>query len=191
MEDKMRLYKLVAILILLCTGVASAQVGQTGVPFLLIAPGARAAGMGEAFIAISDDATSVHWNPAGLGRYPLTGAWLSFDAGDGDTIRSIILVKNNLPEKNYRQFDIWGIVNTKLAKWDGAKWQTGSKQQLKAGTSLKSLIVRYTGLSEEAADPYIDKLGRTNNSVMPEEIDSLSNRLMQVLPSEYPYRDKI
>jgi hypothetical protein len=199
MEEKMRLHKigkdrllrLVAISFLLCTGVASAQVGQTGVPFLLIAPGARAAGMGEAFIAISDDATSVHWNPAGLGRYPLTGAWLNFEGGDGDTIQTIVLVKNNLPEKNYRQYDIWGVVNNKLAKWDGAKWMTGSRQQLKAGSSMKSLIVRYTGMSEDNASPYIDKLGRANNSITPEQIDSLKNMLIPALPSDYSYKDKI
>jgi len=38
----------------------------SAVPFLLISPGARAAGMGEAFVAIADDATATYWNPAGL-----------------------------------------------------------------------------------------------------------------------------
>ncbi|MDZ7266158.1 MAG: PorV/PorQ family protein [candidate division KSB1 bacterium] len=40
--------------------------GSSGVLFLLIAPGARAAGMGESFVAIADDATATYWNPAGL-----------------------------------------------------------------------------------------------------------------------------
>ncbi|MDQ7054110.1 MAG: PorV/PorQ family protein [candidate division KSB1 bacterium] len=35
-------------------------------PFLLITPGARANGMGEAFVAIANDATATYWNPAGL-----------------------------------------------------------------------------------------------------------------------------
>jgi hypothetical protein len=39
---------------------------QAAVLFLLISPGARAAGMGEAFVALSDDATAAFWNPAGL-----------------------------------------------------------------------------------------------------------------------------
>ena len=121
MEEKMKLFKLVAILILLSAAVASAQVGRTGVPFLLIAPGARAAGMGEAFIAIADDATSVHWNPAGLGHYPLTGTWLNLEGSEKNTIQTVVLVKNNLPENNYQQYDIWGIVNNKLAKWNGVK----------------------------------------------------------------------
>lgn len=189
--EKYRLIRLTVILILLFSGVASAQVGRTGVPFLLIAPGARAAGMGEAFISIADDATSVHWNPAGLGRYPLTGAWKTFQGSEKDAIQEIVLVKNNLPENNYRQFDIWGLVNNKLAKWDGIRWMTGSKQQLKAGSSLKSLLVRYTGLEEDAAAPYIDKLARQNNTVTPEEIDSLKTRILAILPEKYSYKEEI
>lgn len=41
-------------------------VSQAAVLFLLISPGARAAGMGEAFVAVADDATAAYWNPAGL-----------------------------------------------------------------------------------------------------------------------------
>ena len=41
-------------------------VSRAAVLFLLISPGARAAGMGEAFVAVADDATAVFWNPAGL-----------------------------------------------------------------------------------------------------------------------------
>jgi len=39
--------------------------GSSAVPFLLIAPGARASGMGESFVSIADDATATYWNPAG------------------------------------------------------------------------------------------------------------------------------
>lgn len=40
--------------------------GSAGLPFLLIAPGARAAGMGESFVSIADDATATYWNTAGM-----------------------------------------------------------------------------------------------------------------------------
>ena len=39
---------------------------EAAVLFLMISPGARASGMGEAFVALADDATAVFWNPAGL-----------------------------------------------------------------------------------------------------------------------------
>lgn len=41
-------------------------ISEAAVLFLLISPGARASGMGEAFAAVADDATAVFWNPAGL-----------------------------------------------------------------------------------------------------------------------------
>jgi hypothetical protein len=190
----MKLYKPVIVLamVLLTAGTASAQVGRTGVPFLLIAPGARAAGMGEAFIAISDDATAVHWNPAGLGKYPLTGSWLNFRAGDGDTIQSVVLVKNNLPENNYRQYDMWGLVNGRLAKWDGQKWVIGVKQEMKAKrSSIQNLVMRYTGLGEADAEPFINKLARENNRIAPESIDSLRAMMEPKLPENYLYKEDI
>ena len=39
---------------------------QTAAPFLLIAPDARSGAMGDAGVAISSDANSMHWNPAKL-----------------------------------------------------------------------------------------------------------------------------
>jgi long-subunit fatty acid transport protein len=41
-------------------------VSEAAVLFLLISPNARAGGMGEAFVAMSDDVSAVYWNPAGL-----------------------------------------------------------------------------------------------------------------------------
>ncbi|MFQ6102787.1 MAG: PorV/PorQ family protein [Candidatus Glassbacteria bacterium] len=37
----------------------------SGLAFLRIGVGARASGMGEAFVAVSDDASATYWNPAG------------------------------------------------------------------------------------------------------------------------------
>ncbi|MCJ7507099.1 MAG: PorV/PorQ family protein, partial [candidate division Zixibacteria bacterium] len=43
-----------------------AKVGTAGAQFLKIGVSARAVGMGEAFLAISDDASAIYYNPAGL-----------------------------------------------------------------------------------------------------------------------------
>lgn len=40
--------------------------GSSGFVFLRLGNGARASGMGEAFTAVSDDASSIYWNPAGM-----------------------------------------------------------------------------------------------------------------------------
>jgi hypothetical protein len=44
------------------------KVGTFDGQFLKIGIGARAAGMGGAFVAVSDDPSAVYWNPAGLAR---------------------------------------------------------------------------------------------------------------------------
>ncbi len=44
------------------------RVGTTAAPFLKIGVGGRACGMGEAFIAVADDATALYWNPAGIAQ---------------------------------------------------------------------------------------------------------------------------
>jgi len=41
-------------------------VSEAAVIWLLISPGSRPAGMGEAFVAMADDASATWWNPAGL-----------------------------------------------------------------------------------------------------------------------------
>lgn len=53
----------------ICLGFHStilAQVGGSAVPFLMVEPDARMAGMGNAGSAISDNASAIFWNPAGL-----------------------------------------------------------------------------------------------------------------------------
>jgi hypothetical protein len=45
---------------------AHAQLGGAAVVFLMIEPDSRAAGMGNAGVAVADNANAVFWNPAGL-----------------------------------------------------------------------------------------------------------------------------
>jgi hypothetical protein len=47
---------------------AQAKVGTAGAQFLELGVSARAIGMGEAFLSISDDASAVYYNPAGLSQ---------------------------------------------------------------------------------------------------------------------------
>lgn len=44
----------------------AAEPGETGLAFLKIGVGARAAGMGEAYVAVAQDPTATYWNPAGI-----------------------------------------------------------------------------------------------------------------------------
>src|SRR4026209_2734400 len=62
---------------LACAATASAQIG---VSFNRTGSGARAAGMGNAFIAVADDGTAASWNPAGLSQLRKTEFSLVYSA---------------------------------------------------------------------------------------------------------------
>jgi len=56
---------------LLLSGPAlAAEPGDTGLAFLKIGVGARAAAMGEAYVAVAQDPTAMYWNPAGIANTP-------------------------------------------------------------------------------------------------------------------------
>lgn len=57
---------IVGLLVLPSLAFGQSKVGQAGAKFLAIGISARSVGMAEAFTAISDDATAVHYNAAGL-----------------------------------------------------------------------------------------------------------------------------
>jgi hypothetical protein len=73
-----RAFALTAVLLLFAGG-ASAN-------FLEVETGARAMGMGGAFVAVADDVTALHWNPAGLAKldgFQLFGMRTSVYSVDG------------------------------------------------------------------------------------------------------------
>ena len=61
----MKRFTLIGALIISCLTPSFGS--EAGAIFLLISPGARAGGMGEANVAVADDAYASYWNPAGLG----------------------------------------------------------------------------------------------------------------------------
>ena len=67
-KTKRDISKVAAITIIVFTLLPSSIKGgsEAGALFLLISPGARAGGMGEAQVAVANDAYASYWNPAGL-----------------------------------------------------------------------------------------------------------------------------
>lgn len=56
------------ILSMSITVIFSAEPGSKAMTFLNIAPNPRTTALGEAFVGLADDVSSVYWNPAGIGR---------------------------------------------------------------------------------------------------------------------------
>ncbi len=66
----------------------NSRTGTTGMQFLKIAPDARSAGMGGAFHAVVNDASSLYWNPAGIAhsdtqRFQVQFSRANYFAGTG------------------------------------------------------------------------------------------------------------
>lgn len=168
------------------------QVSQTGVIFLLIAPGARAGGMGECFAAISDDATATHWNPAGLGRYPLSPAYLEFKLEAEEGIREIAILRNNLPDNNFRRYDIWALVGNRLARWEGERWLLGEDYETRGGENLQDVAERFAGTEDrEAIKILARKIAEANTTLPFEEVEELETRVLQAVPESYYYREEV
>ena len=55
-----------AVITLASGSLLAGEAGTSGFLFLRLGNGARAAGMGEAFTAVANDATSIYYNPAGM-----------------------------------------------------------------------------------------------------------------------------
>lgn len=64
--QKLVVFLLTIVFSLISLQGVNAQVGITAVPFLQIEPDSRGAGMGNAGVAIADNASALYWNPAGL-----------------------------------------------------------------------------------------------------------------------------
>ncbi len=57
--------------------VAQDKVGTTAAPFLGIGVGARAVGMGNAYVALAEDPVALYWNPAGVVQMRTSGVEFS------------------------------------------------------------------------------------------------------------------
>ncbi|HDQ44228.1 MAG TPA: PorV/PorQ family protein [bacterium] len=75
------------LILLVCVPLFSqkvTKVGTTASGFLNIDVGARAVGMGSAYVTVSDDPTAIFWNPAGLARMQSAQAMFSHTAWIAD-----------------------------------------------------------------------------------------------------------
>ncbi len=127
----------IVLLVLVCSISNLFAVSEAALLFLLISPHARAAGMGEAFVAVSDDVSAIYWNPAGLAfqkdkqfttmyakwlpqfnlndLYYLFGAYRQSIEGLGTV--GINITYLNLGEQNFRD-----EANTDLGTFNSNEW---------------------------------------------------------------------
>ena len=79
MQNKSHIGLIILSIILIMTILpihAADNPANTGLAFLKLGAGSRAVGMGEAYVAVANDASATYWNPAGLAN--LSGTELLF-----------------------------------------------------------------------------------------------------------------
>jgi len=95
MRNKTILYLAAWSLVLAGTALAAAGgTGTTAGVFLKLHGGVRAAAMGEAFVAVADDPSALHWNPAGMGQIKSAEFSSTYSSWfDGASFTSLTLVR--------------------------------------------------------------------------------------------------
>jgi hypothetical protein len=88
---------------------------------LIMGIGARAIGMGGAFVAVSDDATAIFWNPAGLTRLPGSQLHLSAYVPSDFSAAAIIYRPDAAALKKYRFTVGLGLINRLDFKGDSGE----------------------------------------------------------------------
>lgn len=178
----------VLFMVILCLTVQSfAQVSLSTVLFLRIAAGARAAGMGEAFVAIADDATATHWNPAGLGLYPLASTWIEYKGKTVNQFKALALLKNDLPESNYKRYNLWAISATDLYTWDSKDWRNSQVYPVSSGETIESIVRKYTQVQDESRlRKMLDQVASQNCGANRDSLENLKDKILTFSPQDSP-----
>lgn len=163
-----------------------ASISQAGVLFLRIAAGARAAGLGESFVALANDATATHWNPAGLGQYPLTSSYFDWTLPVNKPIEKMTLTTNGMPDNNYKRFDIWVWTDNQLLRFNGIEWLSAELYRPSGDESLESIIRKYTRVVDDSLLAiYQSKVVAFNTGFSSADFDSWKKTILAHLPDDY------
>ena len=149
---------LMAAAILATAFTASADRTRGGVLFLLIGPGARATGMGEAFVAIADDPTATYWNPAGLGNYPLSSEWLDYGLPPGSKVVAMTTEKTGMIDIDYRTYDVWAATDSGLFVRKGRKWLAGESYTTAEEESMLDVLFHFIDGSSYDSSTVFDRI---------------------------------
>ncbi|UCC43246.1 MAG: PorV/PorQ family protein [Candidatus Zixiibacteriota bacterium] len=186
-------YSLIAILILGISVTSSyADVSSAAMLFLRIAPGSRAAGMGEAYVAIADDATATHWNPAGLGSHPLSPTWINARIPEEHRPMLGMAALRTGSGSSLFAYDIWVISENGIVRYDGKNWQSGEQFHTKTDETVDSKVKAYFNIQDDTRlNEIVTQVVRANSKVPSDEIIQIRDRVMELAPDDYADRESL
>lgn len=161
-----------SITILAVVVLMASQIHAQSALFLLISPGARAGGMGEAQVALANDSYASYWNPAGLAfqeGYEISGMHVNWLPGLADDMYYDFLA-GRAPIKNWGTFGAHVIyLNAGEQIWTSAEGQelgTFTTYFMAGALSYSTLLrekssvgFNFKILHQHLADPGITTVG--------------------------------
>ncbi|MEE8405430.1 MAG: hypothetical protein V3S17_08565, partial [candidate division Zixibacteria bacterium] len=148
----LKLLFMLTLVMTFCLSIVSetkAEISNAAVLFLRIAPGARPAALGESYVAIADDATATHWNPAGLGSYPLADSWKEASIpAHLRPIKALAALKKDGGGSGHLAFDIWAISPKGMVRYDNKNWNLGEVFSTRTDETLVSKVRSYFNISD-------------------------------------------
>ena len=183
MKQSKHLLSLTTFLLLFALSVPQsfADISSAALLYLRIAPGARAAGMGEAFVAVADDATSTHWNPAGLGASPLATNWQNKNIPVNlQPISEMATVKAR-GGSGHNHFDIWTISAEGLARF-----------VTKTDQNVADIVRNYFSIVDDnELETAVAKVARANSNISKEELDTFLGQIRTSIPEGYTDKESL
>lgn len=183
---------LTALILVAVATSGQAQISSASALFLRIAPGARAAAMGETFVAVADDATATYWNPAGLGAYPLSDSWK--DAPVPQHLRPLqqMAVLKKGQGSDYQSYEIWAISAQGLVRYDYRNWTTDEVFSTRTTETVSKKVARYFNeKDEERRAVQVAAVVEANSRLARTEFVQLGASIVENIPADYPRRAAI
>ncbi len=160
--------------------------------FLRIAPGARAAAMGEAFVAVADDATTTHWNPAGLGAYPLSDSWNEARVPAAYRPITAFAALKRGKGTDYQAYELWVLSANGLVRYDNRQWYTGEVFSTRTDQTVTDVVSSFfREEDEERLKAMIEKVAEVNNRRSRPYLNELRDSVMQHVPEDYRSMDAL
>jgi hypothetical protein len=180
---------ILSLLMLAVLGVATesyAAISDAAVLFLRIAPGARAAAMGEAFVAIADDATATHYNPAGLGASPMASSWIqSRVPAEYRPLKGMAAMKAR-SGSSYLSYDIWALTKKGLIRFDNRQWRSGETKQTHTDDTMEKVVSQYFGMTDkDKISAMVLKVAEANSPESFASVKAFHDSLLALVPADY------
>ncbi len=178
------------------TGIAvheAKAVSSAAALYLRLAAGARAAGMGEAYVAVADDATAAHWNPAGLGSAPMSAVWKETAVPmEYRPITKFVPALRNRSASGFDAYEIWAVSAKGLIRFDGKTWTSARLFETATDDRIESIVGRYLQTSDEdRLQEAIKRVSAANNPYTLDEIEAFEEEALAAIPEDDPQREEI